>query len=204
MNKNRGSLFYVVVLILSILAGIAGILIDIAISDNQSTQLAYRSEIALNLSEAISEEFFRNMEAMMNTGEKGPIGGVYDKLREEVSEGEVIPISNPDHITKYLAPHSLQLCKELGQCQAFVEAQIKEKLQSDMDNEIDEAFAASSRSTPLISAKEILSDIEAKEKIAEVKEISSAEVTEESGTGVKEASSAEVTEDAQKASDVIN
>lgn len=86
----------------------------------------------------------------------------------------------------------------------IVEAQIKEKLQSDMDNEIDEAFAASSRSTPLISAKEILSDIEAKEKIAEVKEISSAEVTEESGTGVKEASSAEVTEDAQKASDVIN
>jgi hypothetical protein len=126
VNKNRGSLFYVVVLILSILAGIAGILIDIAISDNQSTQLAYRSEIALNLSEAISEEFFRNMEAMMNTGEKGPIGGVYDKLREEVSEGEVIPISNPDHITKYLAPHSLQLCKELGQCQAFVEAQIKD------------------------------------------------------------------------------
>lgn len=125
-KTNRGSIFYVVVLILSVLAGIAGILIDMGISDTHSTQLAYRSEIALNLAEAVSEEFFRNVEAMMNAGEKGPIGGIYDKLREEVSEGEVIPISNPDHITRFLAPNSLQLCKELQQCEASVEAQIKD------------------------------------------------------------------------------
>ena len=128
MRKTSGSIFYVVVAILSVLAGIAGMLIDMGISDTHSTQLAYRSEIALNLAEAVSEEFYRNVEAMMNAGEKGPIGGIYDKLREEVAEDEVIPISNPDHITRFLAPNSLQLCKELRQCEASVQAQIKDKI----------------------------------------------------------------------------
>lgn len=126
VQKSSGSIFYVVVALLSVLAGIAGILIDMGVSDTHSTQLAYRSEIALNMAEAVSEEFFRNVEAMMNAGEKGPIGGIYDKLREEVGENQVIPISNPEHITRFLAPNSLQLCKELQQCEASVEAQIKD------------------------------------------------------------------------------
>ncbi len=125
-RSRRGSIFYIVLLILSILAGIAYSLVDIGVSETHATQLAYRSEVAINLGEAIIEEIFRNVEVMMNSGGKGPIGGVYDRLRSEQPSGAKIELSSKDHIARYLAPNSLRLCKELQSCEAIVEAIVRD------------------------------------------------------------------------------
>ena len=76
MSSKRGSIFYVVMIVLSILAGIAGTLIDMGIDESHATQLAYRSEIALNIGESFVDEFFHNVDKTMNAGNSGPIGGI--------------------------------------------------------------------------------------------------------------------------------
>jgi hypothetical protein len=125
-GSRRGSVFYIVILILSTLMGIAYSLLDIGVSETHATQLAYRSEVAINLGEAVIEEIFRNVEMMMNSGGKGPVGGVYDRLRSQVPSGGTIQLSSKDHIVRFLAPNSLQLCKELKSCEAIVEAVVRD------------------------------------------------------------------------------
>ena len=127
MSKRRGSIFYVVMIVLSVLAGIAGTLIDMSIDEGHATQLAYRSEIALSIGESFVDEFFHNVDKTMNSGGSGPIGGIYDKLREESSIGTEIELESKDYISKYLVPNSKQLCESFqNKCSAVVIAKIKD------------------------------------------------------------------------------
>lgn len=127
MNRSRGSMFYVVMIVLSVLAGIAGTLIDMSVNEGHATQLAYRSEIALNMAESFADEFFHNVEKTMNEGSTGPIGGIFDKLRAEASIGTVIDLDSKNYISKYLVPNSKKLCESFGEkCAAVVIGRIKD------------------------------------------------------------------------------
>lgn len=127
MIRSQGSMFYVVMIVLSILAGIAGTLIDMSVNEGHATQLAYRSEIALSIAESFVDEFFHNVDKTMNVGDTGPIGGIFDKLREESSIGAVIELDSKNYISKYLVPNSKKLCESFGEkCSAVVIARIKD------------------------------------------------------------------------------
>jgi len=127
-SENKGSIFYVVMVVLGVLATVASVLVDMSGDEAYATQLTYRSEIALNLAEGIAEEFFHNVELTMNEAGSGPIGGVYDKLRETSSEGDSIELDE-EYIGKYLVQNSMNLCNSMNtttqpRCAAWVQAQI--------------------------------------------------------------------------------
>jgi hypothetical protein len=133
MMKNKGSIFYVVVLILGVLAAIGALVVDLGVDESQATQMVIRSEKAMQIAEAIVEEFFFNAERMMNSPDSGPVSGLYDKLRQTTSESmESIELDPDKDIPKYLVPNSLAYCAGLNKegeentCVASIAAQIKD------------------------------------------------------------------------------
>jgi hypothetical protein len=131
-SKQSGSIFYLVCIIITVLAAVAGLVMDRSREEAFSTQMVYRSEVAVNISEAIIDEFFYNVEKIMNNPEKGKLfGGIYESLRAKTVAGEIIRIDEKE-IPTHLAPQSLTLCKKMNEgrkvpvCEAWVHAAIRD------------------------------------------------------------------------------
>ncbi len=123
--KRRGSILYLILIIVALLSLLGSILLDIGKSESQATQIVYRSEICMNLAEAAAEEFFINVERLMNRSDGGGIDGIYERLREETEEGDVIELDKERDIPEFLVPDSRKLASQL-KAAMIVEGRIRD------------------------------------------------------------------------------
>ncbi|MCO4783560.1 MAG: hypothetical protein KC646_14635 [Candidatus Cloacimonetes bacterium] len=134
--KNKGSIFYLVLSILAILVAVASIVIDMSIGEANATQLVYRSEVAVHVAEAVSEEFFHNTEILMNCKECDAVKGVYSLLRQELSEGKDIPIED-ELLYTHLIPNSVAMCQAITNCDVAVIARVKDVSEININPKIE-------------------------------------------------------------------
>ncbi|MBW7874961.1 MAG: hypothetical protein H3C47_03105 [Candidatus Cloacimonetes bacterium] len=157
MRSQKGSILYLVTIILSVLIALAYILMDMSRDEARAAQFAYRNEVCMNLAEAVVEEFYVNAQRLMNSDDQGPIGGIYEKLREETREGSEIPIEKG--VSDYLVPDSIKLAESIKAAVA-IKAAVKDIKQIDINPSGGENNRPGRRIKPDLKEKDAVLEID--------------------------------------------